>query len=81
MLVMGGMCKSSYFILCVVFETTALLNLPPYSVFLWPFLPDLIGSLIRLLLPKPRTGMAHRCSAFLMNIFFALKGSKLFILI
>ena len=32
-----------------VFATTALLNLPSYSVFLWLLLPDLIGSLMRLL--------------------------------
>ena len=32
-----------------VFETTALLNLPIYSVFLWLLLLDLIGSLMRLL--------------------------------
>ena len=32
-----------------VFETTALLNLSIYSIFLWLLLPDLIGSLIRLL--------------------------------
>ena len=32
-----------------IFETTALLNLPNYSIFLCLLLPDLIGSLIRLL--------------------------------
>ena len=32
----------------IVFETTALLNLPLYSIFLWLLLPDLIGSLMRL---------------------------------
>ena len=32
-----------------VFETTALLNLPINSNFLWLLLPDLIGSLMRLL--------------------------------
>ena len=32
-----------------VFETTALLNLPIYIIFLWLLLPDLIGSLMRLL--------------------------------
>ena len=32
-----------------VFETTALLNLQIYSIFLWLLLPDLIGSLMRLL--------------------------------
>ena len=31
-----------------VFETTALLNLPIYSIFLWLLLPDLIWSLMRL---------------------------------
>ena len=45
------------------------------SVQFWLLLPDLIVSLMRL---KPRYGLY---SAFLMNIFFALKGSKLFILI
>ena len=62
----------------LVFETTALLNLPSYSIFLWLHLPDLIGSMKRLLYLKPRYGPS---SAFLTNIFFALKGSKLFILI
>ena len=32
-----------------VFETTALLNLSIYSIFLWLLLPGLIGSLMRLL--------------------------------
>ena len=32
-----------------VFETSALLNLPIYSIFLWLHLPDLVGSLMRLL--------------------------------
>ena len=32
-----------------VFETTALLNLPIYSIFLWLLLPDIIRSLMRLL--------------------------------
>ena len=32
-----------------VFETTALFNLPSYSIFLWLLLPDIIGSLMRLL--------------------------------
>ena len=34
------------FRLISVFETTALLNLPKYSIFLWLLLPDLIGSQI-----------------------------------
>ena len=33
-----------------VFETTAMLNLPLYSIFLWLLLSDLIGSLMM----KPR---------------------------
>ena len=37
------------FRLISVFEVTALLNLPVYSIFLWLLLPDLIGSLMRLL--------------------------------
>ena len=37
------------FRLISVFETTALLNVPIYSIFLWFLLPDLIGSLMRLL--------------------------------
>ena len=37
------------FRLISVFETIALLNLPIYSIFLWLLLPDLIGSLMRLL--------------------------------
>ena len=37
------------FRLISVFETTALLNIPIYSIFLWLLLPDLIGSLMRLL--------------------------------
>ena len=37
------------FRLISVFDTTALLNLPTYSIFLWLLLPDLIGSLMRLL--------------------------------
>ena len=37
------------FQLIPVFETTTLLNLPIYSVFLWLLLLDLIGSLMRLL--------------------------------
>ena len=37
------------FRLISVFETTALLNLPINSIFLWLLLPDLIGSLMRLL--------------------------------
>ena len=45
-----------------------------YSIFLW-LLSDLLGSLMRLLYLKPRSGPS---SAFLMNIFFALKESKLF---
>ena len=60
-----------------VFVTTALLNLPIHSIFLCPLLPDFIGSLVRLLQPKPR----YDPSAFLKNIFFALEGSKRFILI
>ena len=61
------------FRLISVFKTTALLNLPIYSIFLWPLLPDLIGALMRLLKLKPRYGPS---SAFLMNtcIFFALKA-------
>ena len=35
------------FRLISVFETTALLNLPINSIFLWLLLPDLIGSLMR----------------------------------
>ena len=35
------------FRLTSVFETTALLNLPIYSIFLWHLLPCLIGSLMR----------------------------------
>ena len=61
-----------------VFETTALLDLPIYSIFLWLLLPDLIGPLMTLLQLKPRYGPT---SAFLMNIFFSLKKSRLFILI
>ena len=39
-----------FFRLISVFETTtALLNLPICSIFLWLLLPDLIGSLMRLL--------------------------------
>ena len=57
-----------------VFETTALLNLPTYSI----LLPDLIWSLIRLLLLKPRYDPS---SAFLMNIFFALKDLNFFIIL
>ena len=34
------------FRLISVFETTVLLNLPIYSIFLWLLLPDLIGSLM-----------------------------------
>ena len=34
------------FRLISVFETIALLNLQIYSIFLWPLLPDLIGSLL-----------------------------------
>ena len=37
------------FRLMSVFETTALLNLPIYSIFFWLILPDLIVSLMRLL--------------------------------
>ena len=37
------------FRLISVFEMTALLNLPIYSIFLWLLLPDLIGTLMRLL--------------------------------
>ena len=37
------------FRLISVFETTASLNLPIYSIFLWLLLPDFIGSLMRLL--------------------------------
>ena len=37
-----------FFGLTSVFETTALLNLPSYSIFLWLLLPDLIGSMMRL---------------------------------
>ena len=37
------------FQLLSVFETTALLNLPMYSIFLWLHLLDRIGSLMRLL--------------------------------
>ena len=37
------------FRLISVFVATALLNLPIYSIFLWLLLPDLIGSLMRLL--------------------------------
>ena len=37
------------FRLVSVFETTALLNLPIYRIFLWLLLPDLIGSLMMLL--------------------------------
>ena len=37
------------FRLIQVFETTALFYLPIYSIFLWLLLPDLIGSLMRLL--------------------------------
>ena len=44
----------------------------------WLLLPDLIGSLMRFLLLKTRYGPS---SAFLMNIFFALKGSKLFFIL
>ena len=36
------------FRLISVFETTALLNLPKNSIFLWFLLPNLIGPLIRL---------------------------------
>ena len=36
------------FRLISVFETTALLNLPVYSIFVWFPLPDLIGPLMRL---------------------------------
>ena len=57
-----------------VFETNAVLNLQIYSIFLWLLLPVLIGSLMRLLYLKPRYGSS---SAFLMNMFFALEGSKL----
>ena len=32
-----------------VFETTDLFYLPIYSIFVWLLLPDLIGSLVRLL--------------------------------
>ena len=38
-----------FFRLISVFETTALLNSPIYSIFTWLILPDLIGSLMRLL--------------------------------
>ena len=62
-----------FFRLISVFEATALLNLPIYSIFLWLPLPDLIG--MRLLKLKPMYGTS---SAFLMNIFFTRKGSKLF---
>ena len=54
-----------------------MLNLLIHSIFFWFLLQDFIGSLMRLLYPKPRFGPY----AFLMNIFFALKGSKLFIVI
>ena len=37
------------FRLVSVFETTALFNLPSNSIFLWLHLPELIGSLMRLL--------------------------------
>ena len=37
------------FLLISVFETTALFNLSINSIFLWLLLPDLIGSLMRLL--------------------------------
>ena len=35
--------------LILIFETTALLNLPIYMIFLWLLLTDLMGSLMRLL--------------------------------
>ena len=38
-----------FFGLISVFATTALLNLPSYSIFLWLLLPNLIGLLMRLL--------------------------------
>ena len=59
------------FRLIIVFETTANLQYFPLAFFL-------IGSLMRLLYLKPRYGTS---SAFLMNIFFALKGSKLFFIL
>ena len=39
----------AFFLLISVFETTALLNLPIYSIFFWLLLSDLIGSLMMLL--------------------------------
>ena len=64
-----------FYNILVLFETTALLNLNIYSIFLWLLLPDRIGSLMRLLYLKPRYDSSP---AYLMNIFFALKGSKHF---
>ena len=61
-----------------VFETTAMLNLSIYSIFLWLPLPDLKESLVRLLLIE---SSYRPSSAFLMNISIALKGPKLFIII
>ena len=66
------------FRLISVFETTALLSLPIYSIFLWLLLPDFIGSLMRLFLQlKPRYGPSP---AFLMIISLLLKHLNIFIL-
>ena len=62
------------FRLISVFETTALLNLPIYRIFLWLLLPDLIGSLM---IPySSNLGMTHLL--LFLRIFVALKRSKLF---
>ena len=41
------------FRLISVFETTALFNLPIYSIFLWLILPNLIRSLKKLIAESP----------------------------
>ena len=66
--------KQIYNIYITVFETTALLNLPINSIFLLLFLRLLLLDLIGLWI-EPRYGPS---SAFLMNSFFVIKGSKLF---
>ena len=58
------------FRLISVFETTTLLNLPIYSIS-----PRLLLPVLRILLLKHRYGPS---CAYLMNIFFALKGSIFF---
>ena len=64
------------FRLISVFETTAMLKLQIYSIFHWP--------LCQVYMVTDKASIAETAvwpNFFIMNIFFALKGSKLFIII